>query len=110
MHINELGIGRDHVASHMVIWLRLGFFPEALIDDGLALRALWSSLLEFCKENGLKKPPGSFTLASIGNPSAVDHPEMSSSFKASAIKTMTAWVAELSFRFEDCSTDLSRAR
>ena len=104
LHVCPLGILRDHCATHIYIWLVEHLIDHAILDFQLALRALWASLRGFCKVHRLRTFPGGFTMASIGSPSSVQYPELSSTFKASAVKTITTFVADVSYRVEKSDT------
>ena len=62
-----------------------------------ALRQLWFQLRKFCKGNSIKPLVGGFSLTSLGSPSSVAFPELGSTYKASAVKIITAFVAEVSY-------------
>lgn len=100
LHVCPLGILRDHTGTHIWIWLQEHLVEHAILDIGLALRALWGRLKAFCKQRGISTPPGSFTYASLGSPTGTVYPELGSSFKAAAIKTITTFVADVSYHVE----------
>jgi hypothetical protein len=93
MHIIFLGIMRDVVGSIIKdLDLRQELPLAPSIEE--SLRLLYSQLLSWCDRNRVSKPPTAicFTVANTGIRENA-YPELSTTFKASACKTLLFWIA-----------------
>ena len=93
MHVGPLAFLRDFTASLCLDFLHRG---ELAAEYGLdtsdnLLRKLWIAFRLWCKRRNLDVPKGCLSLKTIGRTKSNEYPELSSSIKASVVKTFTVF-------------------
>ncbi len=91
MHIVFLGIFRDACGSLVFRWWQLRLLgPYEDKDD--AFRKFWLDMRVWCKRYGIKPPRGTLNSSLLFTKEAA-FPELSSKYKASAVKVLAQYLA-----------------
>jgi hypothetical protein len=102
LHVSPLGIERDSAGSILIDLLESDLLGPVGCDPDQALKRVWVQLRHWSTSKGMCAPTGTaFSLVSLGRgQSALVFPELSSSFKAMAVRTVSVFLADLCYKLD----------
>ena len=109
MHCSHLGTERDTSGSALIDLLERNLLPLGDVDltrlagvdrADLILKQAWVEMRTYTKSHNMNVPTGlAFSLTSLGRGrSAQDFPDLSHTYKAMSVRSISIWIADLCYR------------